>query len=84
VIFKTRSGSCYELNLTTNQARCLSSPHPTRIGQGIWHRMEDYTVRLGYPAVIMLPDVELLPGSPEEAQPAIITSPVTEISDDLS
>lgn len=82
--FYTASGSIYELNTTTKQARCVS-----RLNQRAsvrltpdWRTYEDVMVELGKPAVISwTSETPVLEGSPEDALPTTMTSVVIKIEE---
>jgi hypothetical protein len=86
MIFKTASGSAYELDAEAKRIRRVEGAVSAtrRQGQdGSWREYREVSVVMpGYGVVIVWPDgVPLLPGSPEHAVPATVTSPVTEVFD---
>lgn len=80
--FKTKTGSIYEINDVTNQVRRADGKaKPADRIRNEWRDIKHHTpVIEGQPVIILYPDsVPLLPGSPPEAEPGTITSPVAEI-----
>lgn len=80
--FYTRSGSIYDVDDVLMVARRIGRPQPNV--QRIAPKWQPYkaimTDGIGAPLFIFWPDdVELLPGSPPEAHPATMTSPIVRI-----
>lgn len=82
--FYTASGSIYELNPTTKQARCISRLNQrasVRLTED-WRAYDDAHVQLGVPAVICwTSETPLLEGTEGAATPATTTSVVIKIEE---
>lgn len=80
ILYTTETGSTYEIDLVKKRARRQSGLRPATPRSADWRAYEAYTFVAGNRLLIQWTDsTPLLEGSPTEAHPATLTSPVIDV-----